>query len=222
MKKIYIGPPTSNTKQSLLAFIFSEIVVLGASAFFLSFVPIAVKVISKIELLAVGTFLFGLSIFTIFKRIKNEKKKILVDDSGFTFKNSKKHINWEEIENISFTFMFQKEKNIGSEYTGYPILLLKLKNSYVHSNETVKVFKSEVPYIVGEEYFKEYLGKGKGFTIAINAEDMSEKNSEILITNLPIKVERVRPLMEVENKKEYNKKIYELVSPELQKEYLLD
>jgi hypothetical protein len=51
---------------------------------------------------------------------------------------------------------------------------------------------------------------------------MSEKNSEALITNLPIKVERVRPLMEVENKKEYNKKIYELVSPELQKEYLLD
>jgi len=121
---------------------------------------------------------------------------------------------------MSLTFVVKKE--INDTFTGYPFLFLKLKNGYSHNEKITKVGKMEVPYIVSEAYFKKYMGKTKDFTVAINIENATEDGSKIIMEQLPIKVSKVRPLIEVETKDEYNRKIREFVSPEMQGDYILE
>lgn len=223
MKKIIIAPPFSNGYQSLPSFIFSELSIFSFSiaCLYVGLFPYE-PFQEQIFLVLFGIALFIFGIWAIFIRAKVGKNLTVINDSGFTFKNGRQNISWDDIEYIFMTFAFKKEP-VGEEvYTGYPFLFLKLKGGYVHTDQNNKVGKYEYPYIVNDQYFKDYMGKGKDFTIAINTESMSEKDSEILITKLPIKVEPVRPIMEVKTKEEYNKKIYELVDPEKQKDYLLE
>ena len=142
-----------------------------------------------------------------------------IDDVGLTFKDGRQNILWEDIEEISLTYAIKKEKY--ETYTGYPFLFLKLKVGYPHNDSILKVGEMDVPYIVSKDYFEKYIGKSKDFTIGLNIENATESISKTIIENLPLKVLRVRPLIEVNTKEEYNKKIVEFISPEMQKEYIL-
>jgi len=53
-------------------------------------------------------------------------------------------------------------------------------------------------------------------------QNATEGVSRIIVEDLPLKVSRVRPLIEVNTKEEYNKKISEFVNPEMQKDYILE
>ncbi len=223
MKRIHIGVPFSNSKLSLARFIFGVF-----SIFFFSFISLYFGFINpeyleeNLRAILLGAILLVLGIWAIFKRIKSEKNSIILDDSGINFKNDRQDIKWEDIEYSFLTFVFKKDSEGEDMFTACPFLFLKLKNNYAHTDHIIKTRKYKYPYIVDEKYFKDYIGKTKDFTIAINVEDISEKSSEEMITSLPIKVDSVRPIMEVKTKDEYNKKIYELVDPGKQKDYLLE
>ncbi len=222
MKKILIGRPLSWPMDSLLTniLIFLPTTIVTAALFYQAR---AQEGSDQLTSYGVGIFFLLVIVFQIWSIFSHENLHAEVNKKGIKIKNDgeKTEIKWENIEEMRITFAIHRIGDTDRK-EGFPYLLLKLKNFPLPIKEKIITRrKTTVPFFANSSYFKNFLGDENNFDIAINFENVKEKESKGILTDYPLKPMRTRPLIEVKTKDEYNKVIEEICAPKEQEEYKL-